>query len=202
MVLSILLFLLFITTAMSEPNKTNGFGFLRRQVLELQKKNDQLEGSISLLTLAIEKLTRAIDQLQTSGPEDNAHNDLISSLIVEKIQDSLLFPNRKVIGLQFDKDAGIKYTIEKKSDDLNIIGSNIVYPNENPNSKYYYEVKFFVSVFEDNGTTTLLPAFEDSGEDDHNYDIFMLNSTRSRHFPRVFYETIDENGVIGVAEIR
>ena len=194
----------------ASKNKNNGFGYLRKQVLELQNKNERLESNMAKLTDAIDRLTTVIHKMsdENNNETDNEnHYKYICDRIVEKIQDSLVFPKRKRKDMILDKAAGIKYDIIKEPYVKNIIGSNIIYPNMNPNAAHTYKVRFYVyGKFVEKEKFVLLPTYEESNASEElsyneDEDIFVYHRSESVYFPRTFYETIDANGVIDVAEI-
>lgn len=194
----------------ASKNKNNGFGYLRKQVLELQNKNERLESNMAKLTDAIDRLTTVVHKMsnENNNEMDNEnHYKYICDRIVEKIQKSLVFPERKRKDMILDKAAGIKYDIIKEPYVKNIIGSNIIYPNINPNAAHTYKVRFYVyGKFAEKEKFVLLPTYEESNINEESIyneyeDIFVYDRSESVHFPRTFYETINANGFIDVAEI-
>ncbi len=196
---------------MSEPlNKknNNGFGYLRKQVLDLQNRNERLESNIAKLTDAIDRLTTVIFKMNENNSEinDETHIKYIYDRVVEKIQDSLVFPKRRRKDMILDKEAGIKFEIIKQPYDKTIIGSNIIFPNMNPNAAHTYKVRFYVyGKFAEEEKFVLIPTYVETTENEESIyneekDIFVYNRSESLYFPRIFYETIDANGVIDVAE--
>jgi hypothetical protein len=214
--LLLLLLFLFLQTMSAQPaskNKNNGFGYLRRQVLELQNKNERLESNMAKLTDAIDRLTTVIHKMsdENNNETDNEnHYKYICDRIVEKIQDSLVFPKQKKKFTILDRDAGIIYQITKKGNDKNVIGSNMILKQFNPKAKNWYVVEFFVyAKFEENDKFLLTPTFKSEEDDESLYvnsesgqqiDFFGYSYTKSVYFPRTFYETINANGEIDVAE--
>lgn len=202
------LFFLFVQI-MSEPvNKknNNGFGYLRKQVLDLQNKNERLENNIAKLTDSIDRLIFVIEKMNNdnnSEIDNENHYKYICDRIVDKIQNSLVFPKRQRKDMILDKAAGIKYDIKKEPYDRSIIGTNMIFPNMNPSAAHTYKVIFYVyGKFAEEEKFVLLPTYEESNtNEEYEYeDIFVYNRSTSVYFPRVFYETIDANGVIDVAE--
>jgi hypothetical protein len=195
----------------SESKK--GFGYLRRQVINLQNKNNQLESNVMELTETIERLKFRIDELKGYIVYNSlsSHYKYICDRIREKIQDSLVWPSRKRNDMIFDKETGIKFEIKKIKKDDDVINTNIVHLNENLKATHTYEVRFYVFAkyvgFSKN--FQLLPAFEEEDSEDSIYihpkskqfiDIFGYNFAESCYFPRTFYETVDDQGVTDVAE--
>jgi hypothetical protein len=192
---------------MCEPvKKNNGFCYLRRQVLKLQQTNERLENNIAHLTDAINRLTTDIHKFTDVHKlsSDKTHYKYICDRIVKKIQNSLVFPRQKNKYMIFDKASGIQFEIIKELFDKNIICSNVYFPNMNPNAEYTYKVKFYVygkCAKEEN--FKLLPTYDENDvllNYNEDVDIFLYNWLESVHFPRFFYETIDANGDIDVAE--
>lgn len=191
-------------------NKNNGFCYLRKQVLELQNKNERLESNMAKLTDAIDRLTTVIHKMSDESNNEmdkENHFKYICDRIVEKIQNSLVFPERKRKDMILDKAAEIKYDIIKEPYDENVIGSSMIYPNINPNAAHTYKVRFYVyGKFAELKKFVLIPTYdeESNANEELSYkedvDIFGYHVSKSVYLPRVFYETIDANGVIDVAE--
>lgn len=190
----------------AKKNKKKGATNLRKHLTALQQKNERLEDSVALLTQSIVKLTYAIHNLNNKN--NKGHFGYIHDLIMNKIQNSLVFPKSKVKGLILSKSAGVKYDIVANEYKQNIIGTNILIPNMNPDALHTYAVTFYVfAKFAEEDEFDLVPTFQKkSGEDlnsdsDKDVDLFGYDRFTSVHFPRNFYETINANGVIDVVEL-
>ena len=161
-----------------------------------ESKGDD-SNDISSLVKKIKELEEKIQSLKINSNikySNENHFNIISNRILNKTKESFEMPNNFRLRHNIDYSAGIKYTIRKIPNDIiSYSTEDINIPNFNTNSKYIYELEFFIKT----KSGISVPIFDkDTGK-----CVFGLMHCK-RYLPKIFYETIDSNGNIDVYEFK